>query len=487
MARRKMTKAEAAMSTKERKLFGDQKGEAASSKFHKFIEVRGVNQFRVRFRGKEYGGTKYIDTYETLEEAESAAAKFLEKVHRAGVGMDGVEKEFKEAERADKTTFADLLRARQVEVLNDTNMGKNHAAFGMLRVMLRNDDLCGTPLSSLAPLHFEQYIEDRLEEGVVSGTVRREIGMMSGIITKAIERGGFANTFSDGNPASQKKIDYPADSEARTRRVSQSEEKKIREAIKNIGNAKGAYFGVMFEIAITLGMRQAEIRQIEWHDINFEKGYIYIPKTKTNRPRSVPLLANIAKLLKEWLARNERLAHRYGVDLPSWVFWHKDNGVIHAMTGGAIQQMWNKVRKRAGIELPDVDVTAKVKDPETGRTRTETRKKANPDNLHFHDFRHEATSRLFEIHGLSIIEVMSITGHRTATMMERYTHLHAQDIRKKIEEVGGKLEDMPITKEMAEFLAAEGKRLKIPAEGVVSLLIMQAMHDRQNQLALDAA
>ena len=43
-------------------------------------------------------------------------------------------------------------------------------------------------------------------------------------------------------------------------------------------------------------------------------------------------------------------------------------------------------------------------------------------DFHFHDLRHEATSRLFE-KGLNPMEVASITGHKTLQMLKRYTHL----------------------------------------------------------------
>ena len=53
------------------------------------------------------------------------------------------------------------------------------------------------------------------------------------------------------------------------------------------------------------------------------------------------------------------------------------------------------------------------------------------ENLHFHDLRHEATSRLFE-RGLNPIEVASITGHKDTRMLLRYTHLRAEDLVKKL-------------------------------------------------------
>ena len=49
------------------------------------------------------------------------------------------------------------------------------------------------------------------------------------------------------------------------------------------------------------------------------------------------------------------------------------------------------------------------------------------ENLHFHDLRHEATSRLFE-KGLNPVEVATITGHKDTKMLMRYTHLRAEDL-----------------------------------------------------------
>jgi integrase len=55
--------------------------------------------------------------------------------------------------------------------------------------------------------------------------------------------------------------------------------------------------------------------------------------------------------------------------------------------------------------------------------------RADIRNLHFHDLRHEATSRLFE-KGLNPMQVSAITGHKTFEMLKRYTHLKATDLVK---------------------------------------------------------
>jgi integrase len=54
-------------------------------------------------------------------------------------------------------------------------------------------------------------------------------------------------------------------------------------------------------------------------------------------------------------------------------------------------------------------------------------------DLHFHDLRHEAVSRLVEA-GLSDQEVASISGHKSMQMLRRYTHLRAEDLVRKLDQ-----------------------------------------------------
>ena len=58
-------------------------------------------------------------------------------------------------------------------------------------------------------------------------------------------------------------------------------------------------------------------------------------------------------------------------------------------------------------------------------------KRAGITDLHFHDLRHEATSRFFE-KGLNVMEVATITGHKDLRMLQRYTHLRVEDLAKKL-------------------------------------------------------
>lgn len=56
-------------------------------------------------------------------------------------------------------------------------------------------------------------------------------------------------------------------------------------------------------------------------------------------------------------------------------------------------------------------------------------------DLHFHDLRHEAISRLVEA-GLSDQEVAAISGHKSMQMLRRYTHLRAEDLVSKLDRLG---------------------------------------------------
>ena len=52
-------------------------------------------------------------------------------------------------------------------------------------------------------------------------------------------------------------------------------------------------------------------------------------------------------------------------------------------------------------------------------------------DLHFHDLRHEATSRLFEA-GLTIEQVPLVTGHKDWKMLKRYTQLRPEGLYAKL-------------------------------------------------------
>ena len=104
------------------------------------------------------------------------------------------------------------------------------------------------------------------------------------------------------------------------------------------------------------------------------------------------------------------------------------------------------VRRTArGVPLPDQamvvlnDVLGRIptpvfrlsKDQITDRMRVTVRR-AGLENLRFHDLRHEATSKFFERGEMQMMEIAMVTGHKTLSMLRRYTHLNASDLAKKL-------------------------------------------------------
>lgn len=80
---------------------------------------------------------------------------------------------------------------------------------------------------------------------------------------------------------------------------------------------------------------------------------------------------------------------------------HAIGGSVFPTTQSAVKQAFARACTRAGIE-----------------------------GLHFHDLRHEATSRLAE--KLALHELMKVTGHKDTRMLARYYHPRAEDLAKKL-------------------------------------------------------
>jgi hypothetical protein len=77
-------------------------------------------------------------------------------------------------------------------------------------------------------------------------------------------------------------------------------------------------------------------------------------------------------------------------------------------------------------------------------------------NLHFHDMRHEATSRLFEA-GLTIPEVALATGHKDWKQLARYANLRPEHVVAKSR---GQISGLPAAGLLAAMLAQFGDEMR---------------------------
>jgi integrase len=181
------------------------------------------------------------------------------------------------------------------------------------------------------------------------------------------------------NPVS--KIRKPKSPKGREVRLSRDEEKLLLAAAAETGHD---WLERIIIFAIETAMRQSEILSARRSLTNFKTRTVVLPDTKNGTSRTVPLSTRALKVL-EGIPAVKGQDKFFPVPVPT------------------LAKHFNIARRKVGL----VD-------------------------LHFHDLRHEATSRLFE-HGLDIMQVSSITGHKSLQMLKRYTHLRAEDLAKKLD------------------------------------------------------
>jgi integrase len=157
-------------------------------------------------------------------------------------------------------------------------------------------------------------------------------------------------------------------------------------------------------LALETGMRLGELANLTWERLDLPRQVAHLADTKNGSARSIPLSMRAAQALSA-------LPHA----LPGKVF------PVHVDTiKQAFRSAVARGRRALERELADIGM---------GQDAIQS----NPllTDLRFHDLRHEAVSRLFE-RGLNPMEVAAISGHKTLAMLQRYTHLRAEDLVLKL-------------------------------------------------------
>ncbi|MFA6230899.1 MAG: site-specific integrase [Rhodanobacter sp.] len=210
---------------------------------------------------------------------------------------------------------------------------------------------------------------------VSANTVRLELALLSDLFNVAnIEWGACTQ-----NPVA--KVRKPKLPPGRDRRLSWGEERRILRAAAAHRNQE---MYSIISLAIETAMRQGEILGLLWENIDLRRRIAHLPITKNGEKRDVPLSQGAVSALT-----------RLGIGTSGRVFHYTSDGFKSA---------WRALVQRTGIE-----------------------------GLHFHDLRHEAVSRLFELGTLDYLEVAAISGHKSIQMLKRYTHLRAETLVPKLD------------------------------------------------------
>lgn len=270
---------------------------------------------------------------------------------------------------AERTTLGDILIRYRDEVA-PTHRGAKHEVQRISQLLREPMSQC--TLAELTPGIIAHW-RDGLRT-VAPGSVLREMTILRSTIKRARNEWGI-----DLRECPLSRVTKPKERPHRERRVSASEEAVLYEGCKK---ARNPYLRPAIAFALETAMRQGEIVALEWRNVDLTRRTARLAMTKNGRSRVVPLSTKAVEILGTLPDNTERVFQGFST-----------YSVKHAF-----------VRLVARVKLHD---------------------------LHFHDLRHEAISRLVE-RGLNIMEVASVSGHQTMQMLKRYTHLRAEDVAKKL-------------------------------------------------------
>lgn len=213
-------------------------------------------------------------------------------------------------------------------------------------------------------------------------TVIRYMAALSHAFTIAISEWQWI----DDSP--MRKVRKPSLPRGRVRFLDDQERDRL---IKTCQSSSNEYLYLVVVLALSTGMRKAEIMHIKWQDVDLEQRRITVHDTKNNERKVVPLSGLALELMRK---------HPKRIDT---------NLLFPART--------------------------KVNQPIDLRTPWETAlKKAEISDFRFHDLRHSAASYL-AMNGASLAEIAEVLGHKTLQMVQRYAHLseaHTKDVVTKM-------------------------------------------------------
>jgi len=233
-----------------------------------------------------------------------------------------------------------------------------------------------------------KYRDERLAAGKSNNTVRIELAMLGHLFRTAIQEWGIGLTF---NPVAN--IRKPSPGPGRNRRLNLDEQQRLFAAADGHSNPM---LGWIVRLAVETGMRSSEITGLRRSQIDLQRRVISLTDTKNGSARLVPLTRVAVGILQLAIDNPVR---PLDTDL---VFFGEPGRSSHRKPY-VFQKLWTRITSDVGLS-----------------------------DLHFHDLRHEAVSRLVEA-GLSDQEVAAISGHKSMQMLKRYTHLRAEDLVTKLD------------------------------------------------------
>lgn len=276
----------------------------------------------------------------------------------------------------------DYLQRLALEGGRDLNMKRQRLALHL------NPFFGDTSLSKLSGFSLERYKKQRLDEGAKPGTINRELAALSHLFTKAEEWG-----WIDKRPA---KILRLKEGSGRITYLTVEQVNRLVEAAMHDQNEQIYPFLV---IALKTSMRKMEILSIRRENIDTDRRVIYVPKAKGGA-REQPITAPLAEFLRGFVKPLD----------PGrpWLF-----PSLSAKGGHTVENRKPFERVLRAAEL-------------------------NPDEVCIHTMRHTAISHLVQA-GVDLPTVQRISGHKTLSMVARYSHQNGAHIQAAMDKLEARL------------------------------------------------
>ncbi len=198
-------------------------------------------------------------------------------------------------------TFGDIAQ-RYLEEVTPQKRGQREESYRIGRILQAH--LSTIYLSDLRPQDIADWRDDRLKE-VSSASVIREITTISAICNQAMREWGLLND----NPVL--KISKPKPTKARTRRPSEQEIEELCKAMLLTEDTtkpelvtQRVALALLF--AIETAMRAGEICGLTWNDIYLTKRIAHLPITKNGSSRDVPLSKRAIEIIEKLKGIDEK-------------------------------------------------------------------------------------------------------------------------------------------------------------------------------------
>lgn len=257
--------------------------------------------------------------------------------------------------------------------------------------LIRKSNLAHLSISNVTPQEISKYRDARMATGIKAATCIKDIGLLHTIF-ETIQK-DWSITLPKGNPVKLVSMPKHITPTSRNRRLKPGEEKRLLSLLYKSSRQTA----IIVRLALATGMRRGEIMRLQFGHLPNDKSTLYIPVTKTDHPREIPLSKDANRAVME---RAQVLVVEKGLfNLPEQYFSTYN---LFDIRPDSVTKAFSRACKKAGIK-----------------------------GLTFHDLRHEAISRLFE-KGLDMMEVSHISGHKGFDMLKKYTHLKPESLVEKL-------------------------------------------------------